>query len=222
MRGLIKFFAALGALAFVLILLGRFLPPVSTLMIAEWVQGKRVQRSWVKLENISPSVMRSLVAAEDGSFCKHHGIDWKAMRMAVEDVLDNDEDASHGASTIPMQTAKNLFLWHGRSYVRKGLEMPLAVMMDAMWSKRRMMEVYLNMAEWGPGIFGVEAASQHYFRKSARALSPYESALLIAVLPNPVKRNAANPSPYVKAYAGRIQGRALKGADLTCIYTKKR
>lgn len=220
MKILVRIIGALVALALLLIVVGRFLPPVSTLMIAEWLQGDKVRRSWVKLEHISPSVMRSLVAAEDGRFCDHHGIDWKAMRMAVEDALDNDEDASHGASTIPMQTAKNLFLWHGRSYLRKGLEMPLAVVMDALWSKRRMMEVYLNMAEWGPGIFGVEAASQYYFRKSARALSPYESALLVAVLPNPVKRNAANPSPYVKAYAGRILGRAQKGADLTCVYRK--
>lgn len=205
-----------GIIVLVLIVLGSFLPPVSTLMIAEWVQGNRVERQWRPLEKISPNVMRALVAAEDGRFCDHHGVDWKAMRLAVEEVVD-DDGASHGASTIPMQTAKNLFLWHGRSYLRKAVEIPLAIVMDAIWTKRRMMEVYLNMAEWGKGIFGVEAASRHYFGKSAAALSPREAALLVAVLPNPTRRSAVKPSPWVNAYATRIAARAAKGVDLRCV-----
>lgn len=198
-----------------LIVLGSFLPPVSTLMIAEWVQGNKVERQWRSLDRISPHMMRAVVAAEDGRFCEHHGVDWKAMRMAVAEAVE--DDAGHGASTVSMQTAKNLFLWHGRSYLRKAVEIPLALLMDAIWTKRRMMEVYLNMAEWGKGIFGVEAASRYYFGKSSSALSAKEAAMLAAILPNPAKRSAARPSPWVRAYATRIAARAARGVDLRCV-----
>lgn len=199
----------------VLIVLGSFLRPISTLMIAEYVQGTHVTRYWRSLEQISPHVMRALVAAEDGRFCEHHGVDWKAMRQAVQDAVE--DDGGHGASTIPMQTAKNLFLWHGRSYVRKAVEIPLALLMDAIWSKRRMMEVYLNMAEWGKGTFGVEAASYRYFKKSARTLNQREAALLVAILPNPVKRDPVSPSKWVNDYANRIMARMNKGVELQCV-----
>lgn len=206
-----------GAMAMVLLLivLGSFLRPISTLMIAEWIGGNHVTRYWRSLEQISPNVMRALVAAEDGRFCDHHGVDWKAMRHAVQEAVE--DDGGHGASTIPMQTAKNLFLWHGRSYVRKAVEIPLALLMDAIWSKRRMMEVYLNMAEWGKGTFGVEAASYRYFKKSARTLNIREAALLVAILPNPVKRDPVSPSKWVNDYANRIMARMNNGVDLQCV-----
>ena len=122
----------------------------------------------------------------------------------VDDVFDDDEGPIRGASTISMQTAKNLFLWDGRTFLRKGLEMPLALWMDLVWSKRRMIEIYLNIVEWAPGVYGAEAAAQHHFRKSAAKLTKREAALLAAVLPNPIKRKAGKPSKRVSAIANRI------------------
>ena len=144
-----------------------------------------------------------MIASEDQRFCLHNGVDWGALR----DVVDDEEGPSRGASTITMQTVKNVFLWPGRSYIRKGLEIPLAVMADAVWGKRRTMEIYLNVAEWGEGIFGAEAAARHWFRKSARDLTRNEAALLAATLPNPILRSAGKPTRGVRAIAGRIQGR---------------
>jgi monofunctional biosynthetic peptidoglycan transglycosylase len=164
-----------------------------------------VDRQYASLDEISPSLPLAVLTAEDSRFCQHHGVDWDALR----DVIDAaDEDGpSRGASTIPMQVAKNLFLWPGRSYVRKGLELPIALYIDAVWTKRRMMEVYLNIAEWGEGIFGAEAAAQHYFKKSARNLSRTEAALLARALPNPLVRNPAKPTARLRALAGQLRAR---------------
>jgi len=150
-------------------------------------------------------------SALDARFCRHTGVDWEALR----EVLEDEEGPSRGASTIPMQAAKNLFLWPGRSYVRKGLEIPIALWMDLVWSKRRMMEVYLNVAEWGDGIFGAEAAAQAYFRKSARDLTRREAALLAAALPNPKRRNPAKPSVGHRRIADRLMARAAAAGPLT-------
>lgn len=190
-------------------------PPISTLMMARTATFRSVIRAPVPLNRISPNLIRAVVAAEDGKFCDHHGVDWHALGDVVEDAMDED-GASRGASTLSMQTTKNLFLWHGRSYVRKGLEIPLALLLDAVWSKHRMMEAYLNVAEFGRGIFGAEAAARTYFHKSARSLTPREAALLAATLPNPRKRNPARPSAYVQRYAGQIQARA-GGANISCL-----
>lgn len=192
-----------------------WMPPVSTPMMLHVLTLNRLQHRYVPLSKISPALVHSVIAAEDGKFCSHYGVDWKALGNAVEDLADDDA-RSHGASTITMQTTKNLFLWNGRSFVRKALEIPMALVMDLFWSKRRIMENYLNVAEFGRGIYGAEAASRYYFHKSARALTSREAALLAATLPNPKKRNPARPSGYVSGYAGSIAARA-GGVDARCV-----
>ncbi len=180
-------------------------PPVSTLMMSRWMTLRPVERTVVDLNDISPHLPLAVMTAEDARFCEHGGVDWDALRDVVEAA---DEDGpSRGASTIPMQTAKNLFLWPSRSYIRKGLELPVALYIDLIWPKRRMMENYLNIAEWGEGIFGAEAAARRYFRKSARALTRREAALLATALPNPYRRNPARPSARHRALADRLVGR---------------
>ena len=171
-----------------------YVPPVSTVMIGRWLTGKPVTRIWKPLEQISPNLVRAVIAAEDARFCSHAGVDWVEVGHALEDA--DDVEGLRGASTIAMQTAKNLFLWPGRQFIRKGLEVPLAYYLNLMWTKRRLIEVYLNVAEWGPnGEFGAEAGARRAFHKSAANLLPSEAALLAAVLPNPKLRNAARPGP---------------------------
>ncbi|MES2984141.1 MAG: monofunctional biosynthetic peptidoglycan transglycosylase [Pseudomonadota bacterium] len=198
-----------------LFLYNSFLPPISTLMAARVLTLRHVERSYVPIKRISPHLVRAVIAAEDGKFCDHHGVDWKALHGVVAKVVDDDADASHGASTITMQTVKNIFLWMGHSYVRKGIEIPMALVVDAFWGKRRVMENYLNVAEFGRGIFGAEAAARHYFGKSAASLNAREAAQLTAILPNPIKRSATRPSAYVSRYTARIMARA-PSADSAC------
>lgn len=190
-------------LTLVLALVYSAVTPPSTLMLGRWLTLQPVARASVGLEAISPLLVQAVIASEDQRFCLHGGVDWSALR----DVVDDEEGPSRGASTIAMQTVKNVFLWPGRSFLRKSLEIPLALTADAVWGKRRMMEVYLNVAEWGEGVFGAEAAAQHWFRKGARDLTRGEAALLAAVLPNPILRSPVRPSRGVRAAAGRIQGR---------------
>ena len=181
--------------------------PVSTLMVWRKVTGERVERVWAPLTAIAPILPRTVMAAEDARFCIHHGIDFGELRAAIEDADDISE--MRGGSTIAQQTAKNLFLWQGRSVIRKALEFPLALWLDLVLGKRRLMEIYLNIAEWGPnGEFGAEAAARHAFDRSARELGPREAALLAAILPNPVSRSAARPGAGVRRLAGIYQGRA--------------
>lgn len=182
-------------------------PPISTLMAARILTFRHVERQYVPLSRISPHLVRAVIAAEDGKFCTHHGVDWKALHNVVENVVE-DDDTSHGGSTITMQTAKNLFLWMNYSFARKPVEIPFALAIDAVWSKRLIMENYLNVAEFGRGVFGAEAAARHYFHKSAKNLTPREAALLAAVLPSPTRRNPARPNPYVSNYANNISARA--------------
>lgn len=190
-----------------LLIYNTFLPPISMLMAARVLTFRHVERSYVPLKRISPNLIRAVIAAEDQRFCEHHGVDWKAMKDVVQDVVE-DDDTSHGGSTITMQTAKNLFLWMGYSFARKPLEIPFAITIDAVWSKHLIMENYLNVAEFGRGVFGAEAAARHYFHKSAYSLTPREAALLAAVLPSPTRRNAARPTAFVSGYAGNISVRA--------------
>ena len=180
-------------------------PPVSTLMLGRWVTLRPVERTYVGLDEIAPTLPLAVMTSEDSRFCQHGGVDWDALRDVI-DAADEDGPA-RGASTIPMQVAKNLFLWPSRSYVRKGLELPIALYLDAVWTKRRMMEVYLNVAEWGEGIFGAEAASQAYFKKPARNLTRAEATLLARALPNPLARNPARPSARHRALANRLRAR---------------
>ncbi|HET9176434.1 MAG TPA: monofunctional biosynthetic peptidoglycan transglycosylase, partial [Pseudolabrys sp.] len=162
--------------------------PISTTMLSRRLSGLRVERQFVPITRISPALPLAVIIAEDGRFCTHRGIDLAEIREAIAEADDIEE--MRGGSTITQQVAKNLFLWQGRSYVRKALEFPLALWIDLVLSKRRIMEIYLNIAEWGPnGEFGAEAGARRAFGKSAQSLSPYEAALLAAILPNPTNRN---------------------------------
>jgi monofunctional biosynthetic peptidoglycan transglycosylase len=197
-----------------------FLQPVSTPMLWRWATAKRVERSFVPLEAISPVLPRTVLAAEDARFCAHYGIDLVELRDAIEDADDITE--ARGGSTISQQLAKNLFLWPGRSFVRKILEAPLAMWMDLILGKRRVMELYLNVARWGPrGEFGVEAGSRRAFNKSARNLSAREAALMAAILPNPIRRNARSPSPGLRRLAGIYAARAASAAGLDSCVRKR-
>src|SRR5215213_3347815 len=190
--------------------------PVSTLMLWRWAAGARVERTWVPLTAIAPALPRTVIASEDARYCAHRGVDLGELRAAFEDADDLSE--MRGGSTIAQQAAKNLFLWQGRSYVRKALEFPLALWLDVVLGKRRLMEIYLNIAEWGPnGEFGAEAAARHAFGKSARDLSSREAALLAAILPNPRSRSAARPGPGVRRLAGIYEARAARSGLAECI-----
>ena len=181
--------------------------PVSTLMVWRWLTGAPVSRQWIDFSAISPSLPRSVVASEDAKFCSHHGIDWDALRDVIDDAEEGE--VTRGGSTITQQVAKNLFLWPGRSVVRKGLELPLAMWIDLVLPKQRILEIYLNIAEFGPsGQFGAEAGSMYAFGRPAATLSAREAALLAAILPNPVRRSARNPGPGVRRLAGTYTARA--------------
>ncbi len=193
-------------------------PPFSNLMILRLFSGNGITKDWVSIDNMSPYLPRAVITSEDARFCEHNGVDWVEFQGVIDDVFDDDEGPIRGASTISMQTAKNLFLWDGRNFIRKGLEIPMAYWMDFVWSKRRMIEVYLNIVEWAPGVYGAEAASEFHFHKPVSKLSRREAALLAAVLPNPIKRKAGKPSKRVNFIANRILLR-MTGMDsyLTCI-----
>lgn len=181
--------------------------PVSTTMLWRRISGARVERHLVPLSHISPALPLTVIIAEDGRFCSHHGVDLTEIREAIAEADDFDE--MRGGSTITQQLAKNLFLWQGRSYVRKALEFPLALWIDLVLPKRRVMEIYLNVAQWGPnGEFGVEAGARRAFGKSANDVSRYQAALLAAILPNPAARNARQPGPGLRRLAGLYVARA--------------
>ncbi len=191
--------------------------PVSTTMLSRRLSGLRVERQFVPITRMSPALPLVVIVAEDGRFCTHHGIDLTEIREAIAEADDIDE--MRGGSTITQQVAKNLFLWQGRSYVRKALEFPLALWIDLVLSKRRIMEIYLNIAEWGPnGEFGAEAGARRAFGKPAQSLSPYEAALLAAILPNPTNRNARQPGPGLRRLAGLYVARAARApAAAACL-----
>lgn len=200
---------ALLILPYVLAPLYAFGKPVSTVMLWRMATGQRVQRNYAPLSRISPALSLAVIVAEDGRFCGHHGVDFAEIREAINDADDLSD--LRGGSTITQQVAKNLFLWQGRSWLRKALEFPLALWIDLVLSKRRILEIYLNIAEWGPnGEFGVGAGSRYAFGKPARDLSRYQAALLAAVLPNPVARNAHAPGPGLRRLAGLYVGRSAR------------
>jgi monofunctional biosynthetic peptidoglycan transglycosylase len=200
-------------LPYLLTLIYRFVNPVSTLMLARWATGKRVERTFVPVDRMAPPLPMTVIASEDGHFCTHRGIDFQELR----DAIDNADDLSEvrGSSTITQQVAKNLFLWPGRSLVRKALEFPLALWIDLTLPKWRVLEIYLNIAEWGPsGQFGAEAGSRYAFGKSVRTISAREAALVAAVLPNPHRRSARQPGPAVRRLAGIYEARGAAQAGL--------
>ncbi len=180
----------------VIVLLLRWIaPPTSAFMLQQRLAGIAVDYRWVPMDRVSPHVALAVIASEDQNFFDHWGLDLKAIADAIED--NRSRSRPRGASTISQQVVKNLFLWPGHSYVRKGLEVYFTLLMEALWPKQRILEVYLNVAEMGPGTFGVEAAGQRFFNKSAARLNRRESATLAAVLPNPVRMRADRPSEYV-------------------------
>jgi monofunctional biosynthetic peptidoglycan transglycosylase len=186
----------------------RFIPPpVTILMLLRAVQGHGLDYRWRGLDDISPDMVQAAIASEDSGFCRHHGFDFTAMQKAM---AHNEKRPGkiRGGSTISQQTAKNVFLWPDRTYIRKGLEAYFTVLTEAIWGKRRIMEVYLNVVEMGPGIYGAEAASQAYFGHSAKTLDRTEADHLIAILPSPLKWKAVHSGAYVQRRSARIAARA--------------
>ncbi len=179
-------------------------PPLTLLMVQRLFEGEGLHVRWRSLNRISPDLVDAVIAAEDARFCEHSGFDFEAIQDAIEDNADGRR--GRGGSTISQQTAKNVFLWSGRSWIRKGLEAGYTVLIETFWSKRRIMEMYLNVAEMGPGVYGAEAASRYWFDKSASELTRQEAARLAAILPNPREYRAASPGPYIRRRARAIQG----------------
>lgn len=205
------------------VILYRFIPvPGTILMVQRAIEGDDTRKNPVSLDQISPNLVRSVIASEDANFCAHSGFDWNAMKIAMK---SNERGRKlRGGSTISQQTAKNAFLWPARSYIRKGLEAGFTVLIETLWPKRRIMEVYLNVAEFGPGIFGAEAGALTHFNKRAKDLSPLEAARLAAILPSPRRWSPTNPSRRVARKAnGIVRGARIvrdNGLD-TCIYKPK-
>lgn len=191
-------------------------PPVTPLML---IRGGKREHQWVSLSHIAPAVVRSVMTAEDEAFCMHSGFDADALEKAWDRYLQDDDGKTlRGGSTISQQTVKNVFLWPDRSWLRKGLEAWLTVYLEALWDKKRIIEVYLNVVEWGPGVYGVEAAAKYHFHKSAGAVTQHEAALLAAVLPSPLKWSPSKPGPYVQARSEIIVGRAARlGPLASCL-----
>ena len=181
----------------------RFVPPPMTyLMVQRMVEGRGFDRRWVPIGAISPTLVRAVIAAEDARFCEHHGFDILAIQKAMR--ANERGKKLRGGSTISQQTAKNVFLWPQRDWVRKGLETWFTVLIEVIWGKERIMEVYLNSIEWGPGVYGAEAAAQRNFKVSAARLSPAQAARLAAIVPKPLSWKAARPGPYIQRRSGKI------------------
>jgi monofunctional biosynthetic peptidoglycan transglycosylase len=200
---LIKIPLAFIVLSVLWVLVLRWVPVwVTPLMISRSIEYRgddsfQTHKSWQRYENISPELAKAVIASEDNLFVEHHGFDWKEMKKAIDDHQVRGKRL-RGASTISQQTAKNVFLWNGRSWVRKGLEAYFTVLIELIWGKERIMEVYLNSIEMGPGIYGAEAVAQAHFGKSASKLTRREAALIAATLPNPLKYSSKNPSKYMR------------------------
>lgn len=198
-----------------LVLAYRFVPPPATpLMMIRAIEGRGWSRDWVPLERISPYLVRAVIAAEDQRFCAHWGFDTVELGRALEEWRDGGR--LRGASTLSQQAAKNLFLWPASGWLRKALEVYPTLLIELLWPKRRIVEVYLNVVEFGPGLYGAEAAARALFGRAAAALPPVQASLLAAVLPNPLGRDAARPERYVSARAARIRG-FMDQVDTTCV-----
>ncbi len=179
------------------VLLYRFInPPVTYLMISKWAnEDYSIDKEWKNLTDISPYLQLGVICAEDQNFVKHYGLDFGAIEKAQKH--NQKSKRKRGASTISQQVAKNVFLWPGRSWIRKGFEVYFTLLIELVWNKKRILEVYLNVAEMGKGVYGAEAAAKHHFKKSAKKLSKHEAALIVVCIPNPVKFNASKPSSYI-------------------------
>lgn len=213
-----KFILIFMGISLFFVLLYRFVnPPLTPLMVTRFFQqafdDKRTlnfQRDYVSIEDVSPNLINAVVAAEDGKFMEHNGFDFEQLKLSYEENKVGKNGRKRGGSTISMQTAKNAFLPHHRTYVRKAFEAYFTVLIELVWSKERIMEVYLNIVEFGDGIYGCEAAAQHYFGKSAKNLTANESAQLAVTLPSPLKRNPSKATPYFRKRTDIITKRMIK------------
>ncbi|HSK39081.1 MAG TPA: monofunctional biosynthetic peptidoglycan transglycosylase [Arenibaculum sp.] len=210
MRRIARFLVllALGllALSVVGVLAYRVLPvPATALMLIRAFDDHGIEKDWVPLSDVSPHLVRAVIGSEDSRFCTHSGFDWEALRAAWRETMEGGR--LRGGSTISMQTAKNTFLWPDRTFVRKVAEAWFTLLIETFWPKPRIMEVYLNVIEWGPGIYGAQAAARHWFGKPAASLTAREAARLTAVLPAPLSRSPAQPSAFVARTAGIIEQR---------------
>jgi monofunctional glycosyltransferase len=219
--GVVKAVIVAGVMVFfigpvIMVAVYRFVPPpVTFLMIQRMVEGHGFERRWVPIERISPALVRAVIAAEDARFCEHHGFDVEAIEKAMK--ANARGKKLRGGSTISQQTAKNVFLWPGRDWVRKGLEAWFTVLIEIGWGKERIMEVYLNSIEWGPGVYGAEAAARKNFGVPAAKLTGAQAARLAAIVPKPLSWKAAKPGPYMKRRAGSItrNARVVRNEGLT-------
>ncbi|GAB1361338.1 monofunctional biosynthetic peptidoglycan transglycosylase [Rhodobacter sp.] len=192
-----------GFYALLILIFSLVPPPINLYQISESIRLGGIQKDWVPMEDIAPVMARAVVAAEDANFCNHWGFDMGAIRAAIA------EGGNRGASTLSQQVTKNVLLWQGRSWLRKAMEAVLTPAVELVWTKRRILEVYLNVAEFGEGVFGVQAAAQHYFGVDAKDLTGTQAARLAAVLPNPKERSASKPTDFVRKRARQI----LSGAE---------
>jgi monofunctional glycosyltransferase len=212
--GRIALFGLAGYAAWVALMLPLYWlinPPQSNVMLADLMVRQNQQHSWTPIARMSPAILTAVLISEDAGYCDHWGVDWDAAAAALQ-------HGGSGASTIPMQTVKNLFLWNGRTFLRKIPEVPLAYLANLIWGKRRLLEIYLNIAEWGPGVFGIEAAAQHHFHTSAANLTSQQATLLAAALPNPIKRNAGHPAQIVRNHAARVRAQFGAGPQtIDCV-----
>jgi len=219
-RRILVVLLVLAALPIVGVLLHAVVPPPPTiLMLSRAAAGDGLDYRWRSLDDISPRLVDAVIASEDARFCQHRGFDMKAIEQALEHNAGGGR--VRGGSTISQQTAKNVFLWPGRSWVRKGLEAGYTVLIETVWGKRRIMEVYLNVAEWAPGVYGAEAAARRWFGKGANQLTAAEAARLAAILPSPRRYQAATPGPYVRRRARRVQaamGTVRQQGLASCVY----
>lgn len=181
-------------------------PPLTPLMVMRLFEGEGIRKQWTPLSRISPHLVKSVIGLEDSRFCIHGGIDWDSVSDAVSEHLHGAP--LRGASTISMQTAKNLFLWPEQHFLRKAIEAPLTYMIEAILGKRRIIEIYLNVVEWGPGIYGAEAAAEAYFKRPASALTPWQAGLLASILPSPRKWSPIDPTDYIQNRARTAMARA--------------
>jgi len=186
-----------------ILLLKWFFPPITLIQLSSWMEGHGLKRDYVEMKDISPYAGLAVIAAEDQRFTEHHGFDWQSIEKAMEHNKKRPKRI-RGASTISQQVAKNVFLWNGRSYLRKGLEVYFTFMIELIWGKERILEVYLNVSETGKGTFGMEAAARKYFRKPAKKLTRLEAAQIAACLPNPKKYIVKPVSSYVQKHGQRI------------------
>jgi len=190
--------------------------PLTPHLLVQRLSGHQVTQDWVGLDQISPLMVRAVIAAEDNRFCEHHGVDWEAMKIVWQEF--REDRRIRGGSTISMQTTKNAYLWLGRNPIRKALELVLVPSVDVIWGKRRMMEVYLNLIEFGPGIYGVEAAAQHHFKTRAHRLTSDQASRLAAVLPAPKDWSASRPTRFLRRRARTIEIRmARQGGLADCV-----